>query len=164
MDHDPDLRDPSDGGRGGVGGASAAPWHQTQPGPLDPMMSSCCPWVLCPVPPPPPWEGPALSLPALRDPVAPVVLVPALVERVKAGLRVSGCTCVPVMKVLLLKLGCVLQGWPRWRRSWRRAVRRGQRAVGSARSPREDRLQVSPPRKIRLQPALVSTEISFFWC
>ncbi|TNN23932.1 hypothetical protein EYF80_065945 [Liparis tanakae] len=29
MDHDPDLHDPSDGGRGGVGGASAGPWHQT---------------------------------------------------------------------------------------------------------------------------------------
>jgi len=37
MDQDPDLHDPSGRLRRGVGGASAGPWHQTQPGPMDPM-------------------------------------------------------------------------------------------------------------------------------
>jgi len=37
MDHDPYLHDPSGRWRerGGVGGAAAAPWHQTQPGPVE---------------------------------------------------------------------------------------------------------------------------------
>jgi len=39
MDFDPDLYIPSGRwrSRGGVGGASAGPWHQTQPGLMDPM-------------------------------------------------------------------------------------------------------------------------------